>query len=375
MQTHHSKNMDSGHNHLRFQPGAPWLDTNRNHINAHGGGILFHNGVYWWYGEHKTAGSDGNRAQVGVHVYSSEDFLSWKDEGIALPVSTDLESDIVQNCIIERPKVVYNPSTRKFVMWFHLERLGCGYTSALSGVAVADHPAGPFRYIESFRPNQGVWPSNVPEDLKIPLTEAERLLLAGTNFSGAAIDDYPKELIYRRDFGGGQMARDMTLFVDDDGEAYHIYASEENGTLHISLLTDDWLKPVGKYVRVMPGRFHEAPAMMKHEGRYFLFTSGCTGWNPNAARLLWAPSIWGPWEELGNPCVGTPEQKATTFQSQSTFVLPIAERPGAFIFMADRWNPANPIDGRYVWLPIFYKDGQPEVAWRDSWGFGIFDTL
>ena len=30
------------------------------------------------------------------------------------------------------------------------------------------------------------------------------------------------------------MARDMTLFVDDDGTAFHIYASEDNGTLQIS---------------------------------------------------------------------------------------------------------------------------------------------
>jgi len=35
------------------------------------------------------------------------------------------------------------------------------------------------------------------------------------------------------------MAREMTLFVDDDGKAYHIYSSEENSTTHISLLTDD----------------------------------------------------------------------------------------------------------------------------------------
>ena len=32
------------------------------------------------------------------------------------------------------------------------------------------------------------------------------------------------------------MARDMTLFEDDDGTAFHVYASEENGTLQISQL-------------------------------------------------------------------------------------------------------------------------------------------
>ncbi len=70
------------------------------------------------------------------------------------------------------------------------------------------------------------------------------------------------------------MARDQTLFVDDDGTAYHVYASEENSTLQISRLTDDYLAPAGDYVRVFPGRFMEAPALFKHEGRYYLIASG-----------------------------------------------------------------------------------------------------
>jgi beta-xylosidase len=163
------------------------------------------------------------------------------------------------------------------------------------------------------------------------------------------------------------MARDMTLFLDDDDRAYHVYASEDNGTLHISLLTDDFLSPAGRYIRVFPGGFHEAPALMKWNGRYWLFTSGCTGWAPNSARLSVADSIWGPWEELANPCLGNGAEIATTFQSQSTFVLPVEGRRDAFIFLADRWNPANAIDGRYVWLPIRFHHGTPLIEWADAW--------
>ena len=36
-----------------------------------------------------------------------------------------------------------------------------------------------------------------------------------------------KGLFVKRDLEGGQMSRDMTLYVDDDGIAYHIYSSEE----------------------------------------------------------------------------------------------------------------------------------------------------
>ncbi|MDO5554736.1 MAG: family 43 glycosylhydrolase, partial [Planctomycetia bacterium] len=180
--------------------------------------------------------------------------------------------------------------------------------------------------------------------------------------------EFPKNSIYRRDFETGQMARDMTLFQDEDGSAYHIYSSEENGVLHIARLTDDYQSHTGEYVRIFPGRFNEAPALMKRNGRYWLISSGCTGWSPNAARLAVSDSLYGPWREVGNPCRGSDEQRNTTFRSQSTYILPVANKPDQFIFMGDRWNPENAIDGRYIWLPIqFDEDGTPFLEWKDSW--------
>ena len=355
-----------------FYPGAIWPDNNGVHINAHGGGILFHAGVYHWFGEHKIEGEAGNAAHVGVHVYSSTDLYNWKDEEIALAVSEDPQSPITRGCILERPKVIFNPRTRKFVMWFHLEPKDAGYSGALSGVAVADHVTGPFQFVSAFRPNAGVWPENAPAEQRQPLLSHEFARLAELDLPGGPVPYYPKQLVFRRDFVGGQMARDMTLFVDDDGSAYHLYASEGNGTLHISKLSDDFLKPAGEFIRIFPGRFHEAPALMKWRGRYFLFSSDCSGWAPNSARVSVANNIWGPWEELGNPCLGTKEQTATTFGAQSTFILPVQGRADAFIFMADRWNPTNAIDGRYVWLPIQFKHGVPTISWHDEWDLSVF---
>ena len=333
-----------------FHPGAVWPDDQYVNVNAHGGGILYQNGTYYWFGQHMIAGSAGNAAWVGVSVYSSTDLYHWKYERIALPVSEDPASEITQGCIIERPKVIHNPATGKFVMWFHLELPGQGYDSARSGVAVADEITGPYVYQGSFRPNAGIWPVNA--------TEADK---SGTTLA--------------RDFAGGQMARDMTLFVDDDGKAYHIYASEDNATLHISLLSSDYLSPSGRYVRVFPDAYNEAPAMFKHLGKYYLFSSGTTGWEPNPARLAVADSIEGPWTALGNPCIGTAEQISTTFDSQSTFVLPVQGKPGAFIFLADRWQPDNAIDGRHVWLPVqFAANGTPFLQWMDHWDLGVFDA-
>jgi hypothetical protein len=355
-----------------FRPGDPWLDNHGVPINAHGAGFLWHEGTCYWYGEHKVAGEAGNRAQVGVHVYTSRDLYHWTDAGIALPVSSDPASDLARGCILERPKVLFNRSTRQFVMWFHLEPVGRLYTAARCGVAVADHPAGPFRYLESFCPNAGVWPTNVDDADRHPLTADEAKLIEGLELGGAPRPYFPKNLLYRRDFAEGQMSRDLTLWQEDDGTAFHLYASEDNGTLHISQLSEDYLRPVGRYIRIFAGRFHEAPALMKHGGRYFLFTSDCTGWAPNTTRLSWAPSIWGPWEELATPCIGTGRQIVTSFESQPTAILSVPDRPGAFIYVADRWCPKNAIDGRYVWLPIEFMHGVPTVQWRDTWDLSIF---
>lgn len=356
-----------------FRPGEVWLDSAGVPINAHGGGVLVHDGAFYWFGEHKIGGEAGNRAHVGVSVYVSRDLYHWDNAGIALAVSDDPASEIARGCILERPKVIHNRGTGKFVMWFHLEPKGAGYSGARSGVAIADAPCGPYRYLGSMRPNAGVWPENAPEAERRPLDPARLAEIEALGLGGAPVPWFPRHEVYRRDFAGGQMARDMTLFVDDDGTAYHVYASENNGTLHISRLSDDYLHPAGRYVRVFPGRFHEAPALMTWRGRYFLITSDCTGWSPNPARLATADSLWGPWQELGNPCVGTAAQIATTFEAQSTYILPLPGRPDAFIFMADRWRPKDAIDGRYVWLPVQFKAGVPFVTWRDTWDLSIFD--
>lgn len=149
-----------------FHPGELWPDDKGVPINAHGGGILFQGGTYYWFGEHKTAGGAGNVSHVGVHCYSSTDLYNWKDEGIALAVSHDPQSDIVEGSIIERPKVLYNAKTAKYVMWFHLEMKGYGYLVARCGVAVSDKATGPYIYLRSFRPNAGFWPLNISEDRK-----------------------------------------------------------------------------------------------------------------------------------------------------------------------------------------------------------------
>ncbi len=344
-----------------FHPGELWLDNEGEHINAHGGGVIYADGKYYWFGEHKSATT--SRALVGVNCYSSEDLYNWKKEGVALSVVKDDEtSPITVGCVIERPKVVFNEKTNKYVMFFHLELKGQGYGAAQVGIATSDQVTGPYTFVKSLRPNPGKWPVNMTKKQKKSKLTTKDFKDWWTPEWHKAVDD---GLFVRRDFEGGQMSRDMTVFVDDDGKAYHIYSSEENLTIQIAELTDDYLSYTGKYTRLFPGGHNEAPAIFKYKGKYYMITSGCTGWAPNAARSAVATSIWGPWKSLGNPCVG--EGSNLTFGSQSTFILPVHGKEDTFIFMADRWRPEFHIDGRYIWLPIEMEGEKPVIKWQKEW--------
>ena len=306
---------------LSFKPGEVWPDDKGVHINAHGGGILRVGDTYYWFGEHKTEGSAGNLAQVGVHCYSSKDLYNWKDEGIALSVvPDDTTSHIAKGCVLERPKVIYNKKTGKFVMWAHVE--SADYSKACAGVAVSDFPNGPFTYLGSFRPNNA-------------------------------------------------MSRDQTVFVDDDGRAYQFYSSENNETMYISLLTDDYLKPSGRFTRNFIKESREAPAVFKHKGKYYMLSSGCTGWDPNVAEIAVADSIMGTWKTIGNPCTGPDADK--TFYAQSTYVQPVIGKKNAYIAMFDRWKKKDLEDSRYVWLPVLIKDGAITIPWHEKWDLTVFD--
>jgi hypothetical protein len=380
----------------QFLPDQPWPDDQGVHINAHGGGVMFHEGVYYWFGEHKIS---GETAEVGVHCYSSTDLYNWKDCGIALAMSDDPASDITKGCILERPKVIYNAATKKFVMWFHLELKGQARRAARSGVAVAERATGPYTFLRSVRPDVGTWPMNVTAEQKAGFKEAQKLI--GTAFIGGPNPEVPKHNLLARDFTLGQMAKDMTLFVDDDGKAYHVFASEENSTLHLSQLTDDYLSHSGKWVRLFEHRWHEAPALCKYQGRYWMISSDCSGWDPNTARLSVADSIWGPWKELGNPLVeaspvgdvvkltlpewkergypsvgGNPRKYTLgpekTFGGQSTCILPVNGRPGAFIALFDIWRPKDAIKGGYLWLPMKFAKDRFTITWRDAWDLSVF---
>lgn len=299
----------------QFKPDSIWYDTKGDTLNAHGGNVLYDHGAYYWFGEKR-----GKGASQGVTVYSSKDLYAWKYEGLALAPVDSAGCDIETGCLMERPKVIYNKKTKQYVMWFHLELKGKGYAAARAAVAVSNKIKGPYKFLHSFRPN-------------------------------------------------GNMSRDMNLFVDDDGAAYHIYSSNENWDLRIARLSDDYLTSTTRDSMLF-SKQREAPVLFKYHQKYYLITSGCTGWKPNKATIHEADHPFGPWTLIGNPMTGA--NADITFYGQSAFVLPVHGKKDAFIYVGDKWDPKNLRNSRYQWLPVQFKNDKVEIEWMGEWNTGIF---
>lgn len=295
--------------------GTMWLDTDGNPIQAHGGMIEKFDGIYYWYGENKadeTVLKENGLHRVdfiGFSCYSSADCISWKNEGLVLKASDQPGSPLHKSRVGERPKVLYNEKSRKYVMWFHLD--SHDYMTAHTGVAVADRPTGPFQFVREMCPN-------------------------------------------RFD------SRDMTLFKDTDGKAYLIYSSDWNKTLRIAQLTDDYLDVNGVYSHAFPEQEREAPAIFIKDGLYYMITSGCTGWEPNNALFGISHNIFSGWKLIGDPCTG--ENARQTYFGQSTYVF---EKDGRHYLMLDHWNPSNLKESGYSILPVQADNGHLTVSFQE----------
>ncbi len=302
--------------------GVIWQDIDGNDIQAHGGCIICHEGTYYWYGENKGADNvPGTRRVdvIGVSCYSSKDLVKWKYEGLIFESDkNDPESKIHYSKVMERPKVLYNEKTKKFVLWMHID--SADYTYAGVGIAVSDSPTGKFELLSVQVPNR-------------------------------------------------QASRDMTVYKDVDGTAYLVHSKDWNKTMNIARMTDDYTDLDGFYVSIMEDQEREAPALFFHKGMYYMITSGCTGWDANAALFSRCPHFLGRWKLIDNPCVG--ENYKKTFFGQSSYIF---EVNGRFYLMLDHWKPNDLKKSGYSILPIEINEEEEDiiVRWQDEWN-GIED--
>ena len=275
-------------------------------VHAHGGHMIKDNDNFYWIGEDRTARNK-------VSCYVSKDLNQWKFCNHILTVDSpaqkyyvvsDLTLDVEGHqasigtgCNIERPKVMFNKKTGKYVMWMHWE-LPDNYSKARCAVAVCDTIDGNYTYLGSFNPI-------------------------------------------------GHMSRDCTLFVDDDKTAYFISSARENLDIHIYRLTEDYLAIDRLECILCPGQQREAPTVFKRNGIYFMLTSACTGWAPNQSSYAWAKSMAGPWSERKN------FGDETTYRSQPTCILQPDEDEDVWWYLGDRWGGMEGyFNSEYVMLPI-----------------------
>jgi hypothetical protein len=291
--------------------GQIWQDVDGNDIQAHGGCILEHEGSYYWYGENKGAPNvPGTRRvePIGISCYRSNDLLHWHYEGIVLTPCAE---------VMERPKVLYNAKTKKFIMWLHLDRKD--YTLAAAGMATADCPTGPFTVQSSGKPLWPVWL------------------------------DY----------------RDLTLY-EENGHAWLIHTKDCNRTMTIARLDDTYEHLTAEHHNIFIDQDREAPALFRHNNCYYMLSSGCTGWEPNPMLYATASHIYGQWKLIDNPT-----DSRTTYDGQSAHVFFAKGQP---YLLLDHWQPYDLQHSGYSILPIRFnspaKAGLPMqlyIPWHEEW--------
>ena len=294
--------------------GTCWLDTDGSLIQAHGGCIIKHENLYYWYGENKSVKTENRRvAFAGFSCYSSNDMRSWKNEGTVLKAVQEPEHDLHPDNVGERPKVLYNKKNRQFVMLFHLDHRGYNY--ARVGVAVADNPTGPFNYLHNLRP-------------------------------------------------AGRDSRDMFVYKDeesDDETAYLVCSSDWNSTTLICTLNDSYTDLSGPVKMAFIEQYREAQVLLREKERYYMFSSGCTGWSPNSMLYAVSNSVLGTWKLIDNPCSGPNYRKTFFGQTANTFKL-----NGKWHIMLDHWIPEDLGSSGYSFLPIHIDGDYVEIPWVED---------
>ncbi len=267
-------------------------------VQAHNSGMIRVDDYYYWVGSER---SDKDDSLVAFNIYRSGDMKNWTFRNQILTRASHPDLNVGKG---GRPKLLYNPATKKFVLWFKWYNAEPNHCAV---VAQSDTIDGKYTFVRRFLPE-------------------------------------------------GNEVHDCTLFQDDDGTAYFISNGKGKGktvqTMNLYKLTPDYLN-VEKTVAFLPWK-REAPALFKRNGVYFLVTSGRSGWKPNQQKYVTATSLSGPWSDLKN-FGGT-----KGYQGQTTFVQPISgSETTSYLWMSDVWRQSeggshNSSD--YKWLPLSFPD-------------------
>ena len=305
--------------------GTDWFDTEGRRISAHEGEIARFGDTFYWYGSSYKNNPNGRFRMTagpvwnGMQVYSSKDLKNWTYEGVCMPRP---ERGFGKLGATGRGHVMYNEKTKKYVMWY---RWFVAMPASFLCVATADHPEGPF----------------TPHG--------------------------PREMGTSNGFGS-----DMNTFQDDDGTGYVIYcdhSKRESGgdwryAIRIDSLSDDYLTSNRDGVVIFDSSC-EAPAMVKHKGKYIAVASGVHGWAGSNTKCATANTPLGKYKKQADISV------KKTWGSQVTDLIYLKESDTVMALCDQWWNPdrADIDKSRYLFLPMYLNEetGQVKMEYRDKW--------
>ena len=350
-----------------FCLGREWQDTDGKPVQAHGGSILTVDDTYYWYGENKEK-TDGKNGvwHWGVRCYRSSDLYNWEDCGLIIPPDeADATSPLYPASMMDRPHILYNPRTKKYVCWLKIMEKNGDQTET---VLTADTILGPYTIVR-----KGLRPL-------------------------------------------GMNAGDFDLAAAPDGKGYYFFERVHSETI-VADLTEDYTGVTGYYSTHFPHSqppfVREATAHFVRKGKHYLVTSGTTGYLPNPSEIAVADTWHGPYTVLGDPHPG--DVSRTSFHSQISSVFRVPGKRDLYIALADRWAPEYmhlkyadygewfrlrfqdertpdeearmaelqellpPDSGldtskaRYVWLPFRFEGEMGILGWRDEWSLDEFE--
>lgn len=279
-------------NWMTIKNGAMWKDNRGAGIQAHGAGFIQVGDTWYMIGEDRSGPWNPD-----VNMYSTKDFVNWK-----------FERKIIQNGVthpqlgngrfIERPKIMYNKKTGKFVVWCHWEQSNYGASEA--AVFYCDSVNGPYKFHWAGRPL-------------------------------------------------GIKSRDCNVFVDNDGTAYFISTTNENQDLGLFKLSDDYLSAVS-HTPLFTGHRREAPAIVRIGDTYFMMFSACSGWDPNQTSYAYSKSLTSGWS--GRINIGN----SIAYDTQAASILTIHGSEGtSYLYVGDRWQDPGLTESKTIMFPLEFK--------------------
>jgi hypothetical protein len=238
--------------------------------------------------------------------YTSADLVHWTSKGVAL--RTALSAN--------RMDVLYNAATNTYVMFLKYDGDGANL-----GIATASAPEGPYTFL------------------------------------GQTLVD-------------GALMGDMSVYQDDDGQAYLAYVSwkiSTNGSHGIYRMSADYQTLATRVFYWTTGG-REAPHIFKRDGTYYYGTSRTAFISPTATQYYRATNLGGPWSApIGMNTPGS----GTSYETQVDFVFPFTGTQRTFyMYDGDRWIKTGGSQGDYVWLPMeFDAMGVPSMTYYQDWDF------